>query len=352
MFDSIFDKSFSRRQIFAGAGAFAAAAAFGLPSGVFAAEPEKKSVTIAVGGKNLYYYLPMAFADWAGYFKEEGLDVKVVDFQGGSKSLQAVVGGSADIVSGAFEHTLSMQTKRQSMQAFVLQGRAPQVVFAVSKKAMPNFKDLKELKGKRIGVTAPGSSSHVISNYVLARAGIKPNEVSVIGIGSGAGAIAAVRAGQVDAFAGLDPVITQLDQAGEIQIVADTRVVKESDELFGGPMVAGCLYAPTKFVQANPETCTRIARAVLRSLKFIHECNPDDLMKIVPKAAFLGNPELYKACFLENRPALSTDGRFPDGCSKISAAALSSVDSKIKDFKFDYDAPFTNAIVDAAAKRL
>ena len=71
----------------------------------------------------------MALADWMGFYKDEGLDVKVVDFQGGSKSLQAVVGGSADVVSGAFEHTLSMQTKRQSMQAFVLQDRAPQCVF-------------------------------------------------------------------------------------------------------------------------------------------------------------------------------------------------------------------------------
>ena len=93
--------------------------------------------------------------------------------------LQAVVGGSADVVSGAFEHTLSMQAKRQAMRAFVLQGRAPQCVFAVNRKTMPNFKDVKELKGRRIGVTAPGSSSHVIANYVLKRAGIASNEVAV-----------------------------------------------------------------------------------------------------------------------------------------------------------------------------
>ena len=96
---SILKDAFSRRD-FLRAGALAAGA-FAAPGFTFAAEPEKKSVTIAVGGKNLYYYLPMAFADWNGYFKEEGLDVKVVDFQGGSKSLQAVVGGSADVVSGA-----------------------------------------------------------------------------------------------------------------------------------------------------------------------------------------------------------------------------------------------------------
>lgn len=68
-----------------------------------------KSVKIAVGGKALYYYLPISIAESLGYFKDEGLDVEIIDFQGGSRSLQAVVGGSADVVSGAFEHTLSMQ---------------------------------------------------------------------------------------------------------------------------------------------------------------------------------------------------------------------------------------------------
>ncbi len=346
----LFQNRISRRsflQMTAMAGTAAAAAGFSLlPRGVWAAEPEKKDVVVAVGGKNLYYYLPMAFADWAGYFKDEGLNVKVVDFQGGSKSLQAVVGGSADIVSGAFEHTLSMQTKRQAMRAFALQGRAPQCVFAVSKNAMKDFKEVAQLKGRRIGVTAPGSSSHVIANYVLGKAGIKPNEVSVIGIGSGSGAIAAVRAGQVDAFVGLDPVISQLEGDGIIQIVADTRVPAESDELFGGPMVAGCMYAPQAFIDRNPETCQRITNAVVRSLKFIHSCDPDDLMKIVPKAAFLGNPALYRTGFEKNRPALSTDGRFPEGCAQISAAALASVTPELKSFDFKYEDAFTNAFAE------
>ena len=340
---------FSRRAFCRGAALFAAGVCTGVGSpSLFAAEPEKTEVTIAVGGKNLYYYLPAAVAEWKGFYKEEGLDVKVVDFQGGSKSLQAVVGGSADVVSGAFEHTLSMQAKRQAMRAFVLQGRAPQC--AVNRKTMPNFRDVKELKGRRIGVTAPGSSSHVIANYVLKRAGIAANEVAVIGIGSGAGAIAAVRAGQVDAFVGLDPVITQLMRDDAIQIVTDTRNVAESDALFGGPMVAGCLYAPTSFVEKNPETVQRLTNAVIRADRWLAAVTPDELVKVVPRAAFLGNPEVYVEGFLKNRPALSPDGRFPEGCAQISAAALATVDPKLKDFPFDYETVFTNEFVDRAAK--
>lgn len=113
---------FTRRQIIVSAAA--AVAVCSAPT-VFAAN---KSVKIAVGGKALYYYLPISIAESLGYFKDEGLDVEIIDFQGGSRSLQAVVGGSADVVSGAFEHTLAMQVRGQAMQAFVLQGRAPQCV--------------------------------------------------------------------------------------------------------------------------------------------------------------------------------------------------------------------------------
>jgi len=69
---------------------------------------EKKDVKIAVGGKTLFYYLPLTLADRLGYFKDEGLEVEIVDFAGGAKSLQALIGGSADFVSGAFEHTINM----------------------------------------------------------------------------------------------------------------------------------------------------------------------------------------------------------------------------------------------------
>jgi ABC-type nitrate/sulfonate/bicarbonate transport system substrate-binding protein len=70
---------------------------------------EKLAVHIAVGGKASLYYLPLTLAEQLGYFKAEGLEVKISDFAGGSQSLRAVIGGSADVVSGAYEHTINMQ---------------------------------------------------------------------------------------------------------------------------------------------------------------------------------------------------------------------------------------------------
>src|SRR5215470_3177205 len=138
---------FTRRGLLA-AGALAAL----MPALSRAQALEKKKVTIAVGGKNLLYYLPLTIAEQRGYFKDEGLEVEIVDFAGGARALQAVVGGSADVVSGAFEHNINMQAKGQSMRAFVLQGRAPQIVLAASRKTLPNYKSVADLKGKKIGI--------------------------------------------------------------------------------------------------------------------------------------------------------------------------------------------------------
>ena len=123
----------------------------GMSGSAWAQALEKQKVSIAVGGKNLFYYLPLTIAEQQGYFKDEGLQVEISDFAGGAKALQAMVGGSADVVSGAYEHTINMQAKGQMITAFVLQGRAPQIVFGVSTKTMPNFKSIADLKGKKIG---------------------------------------------------------------------------------------------------------------------------------------------------------------------------------------------------------
>src|SRR3546814_14710483 len=75
------------------------------------AAPEKKELTLGVGGKPLLYYLPLTIAERRGLFKEQGLDVTINDFCGGAKSLQALVGGRVDAVHGAYEHTIPMQQK-------------------------------------------------------------------------------------------------------------------------------------------------------------------------------------------------------------------------------------------------
>lgn len=323
-------------------------AAATLPTFAIAQAIEKSKLTIAVGGKNLLYYLPLTIAEQLGYFKAEGLDVTIADFAGGSRALAAVVGGSADVVSGAFEHTVNMQFKGQPMRAFVLQGLAPQIVLGINPKTMAGYKTIADLKGKKIGVTAPGSSTNVMVNFVLAKAGLKPSDVSIVGVGAGSGAVAAMRSGQIDAMSNLDPVVTLLVRSGDLKIISDTRIVAESEKVFGGPMPAGCLYAPQPFLDKNPNTAQALTNAMVRANKWIQTAGAADIIKTVPEGFLLGDRAVYIDAFMAAKGALSPDGSFPVKGADTAFRALASVDDKLAAAKLDLNAVYTNAFVQKA----
>ncbi|GAB3628229.1 ABC transporter substrate-binding protein [Pandoraea terrae] len=306
------------------------------------AKLEKTKIAIAVGGKNLFYYLPLTIAERLGYFKQEGLEVEISDFAGGSKALQALLGGSADVVSGAYEHTIALQAKNQYIRAFVLQGRAPQIVFAVSNKTMPNYKSLADLKGKKIGVTAPGSSTNIMANFVLAKAGIKPNEVAFVGVGASSGALAALRSGNIDAMVNLDPVITMLERDKEVRIVSDTRTLKETQAVFGGNMPAGCLYSTDSFIQKNPNTTQALANAMVHALRWLQTAGPSELIKTVPESYLLGDRALYLDAWSRVKEAISPDGLIPADGPATALRTLQAFDETVRGKQIDLSKTFTN----------
>src|SRR5947207_9080209 len=208
------------------------------------AKLEKPKVAIAVGGKAGFYYLPLTIAERLGYFQDEGLELEISDFEGGSKALQAVVGGSADVVSGAWENTIDQQPKGLNMQGFVLQGRYPAISMGIAKNKAGAYKSPKDLRGMKIGVSAPGSSTNRMVLHLLAKDGLKGEDVSFIGVGTSAGAIAAMTTGQIDAVSNVDPVMTMLEMSNAVTLIADTRTAKGTEAVFGSAdMPAAALYA-------------------------------------------------------------------------------------------------------------
>jgi NitT/TauT family transport system substrate-binding protein len=338
------------RRTFTSAAALAVAA---VAAPALRAQPklEKSKVAIAVGGKAAFYYLPLTISEQLGYFKAEGLDVEISDFAGGARALQALVGGSADVVSGAYEHTINMQAKNQAIQAFVLQGRAPQIALGVSTKTMPNYRAVTDLRGKRIGVSAPGSSTNMVANLVLSRAGLKASDVSYVGVGTSAGALAALRSGQIDAMSNTDPVMTMLEQKGEVKIISDTRTLKGTQDVFGGPMPAACFYTHAEFVQKNPNTCQALANAIVHGLKWLQTAGPSDIIKTVPEGYLLGDRALYLASFNKVREAIALDGLLPEEGARTALKALASFDPAIKVDRIDLAKTYTNEFARRAKEK-
>jgi len=319
---------------------------------VHAQQIEKRDVHIAVGGQNSFYYLPITIAERQGYFKDEGLNVKLSDFAGGAAALRAVVGGSADVVSGAYEHTISLQAKKQYFQAFVAQGRLPQIALGVASAKADQVKSYKDLKGMKIGVSAPGSSTHNLVKQLLTKGGLDPNkDVSIIGVGLAAQAVAALKSGQIDAIANVDPVITKLEQDNAIKVIADTRTLKGTQEVWGAPLPSGVLHAAIEFVQKNPNTVQALANAIVRADKWIAKASGTDVAKVVPEAYLLGDRALYMASFDKVKEAFSPDGIISDAGAKATVTALAAFDPNIKPAEIDLARTYTNEFAKKANQK-
>ena len=283
-----------------------------------AGPPEKPKVTLGVGGKPLLYYLPLTIAERRGFFKDEGLEVEVNDFGGGAKSLQALIGGSVDVVTGAYEHTIRMQAKRQDVRAVVELGRFPAVVIAVRKDRAGEIKSAADLKGKKIGVTAPGSSTALIAQYAMVKAGLRPSDAAFIGVGGGAGAVAAMKKGEIEAISHLDPVIAKLEADGDITVLIDTRTEAGTRALFGGPNPAAVLYTKKDFLDRNPNTTQRLVNAFMASLKWLATATPETVANTVPSEYHLGDKSLYLQAVKNSLESYSRNGLVsPEGMASV-----------------------------------
>jgi len=302
-------------------------------------------VRLAVGGQSALYYLPLTVVDRLGYFKAEGLDVEISDLAGGSKALQALIGGSADVVTGAFDHTIQMQAKQQPITAVVQLGRIPGFVLALVGPKAASYKGPADLKGMKIGVTAPGSSTHFMALHMMAQAGLKPDEASFIGVGSGSTTVAAAKRGEIDALVSVDPVINLLDSEKAIRIAADTRTMEGTRAVYGGPYPAAVLYLSPAYAQNNPKAVQSLTNAFVRGLKWIASHPAEDIAKAMPAEYALGNMDLFVRSIRSSIPMYSPDGRFSAEGAETALKVLREFDGGVRAAKIDLAATYTDAFL-------
>jgi NitT/TauT family transport system substrate-binding protein len=310
---------------------------------------ERKQLTLGVGGKSALYYLPLTICERLGYFKEQGIDVAINDFRGGAQSLQALVGGSVDVVTGAYEHTIRMQAKGQDITAVIELGRFPGIAVGLRKERAQTYKSVADLKGRKIGVTAPGSSTHFFVMYLMSRAGLKPTDASYIGVGASASAVAAMKKGEIDAIANVDPMITRLQQDGDIKIIADSRTEEGTRAIFGGSNPAAVLYLRHQFLQDNPNTVQALVNAFYKTLKWLEQATPDAIAATVPQEYFLGDNALYMAAVRANKQVYSLTGVIPAAGMQSAADMLTAFDPELKAAKVDLSRTFEDRFVKKAA---
>jgi NitT/TauT family transport system substrate-binding protein len=314
-----------------------------------AAEKLEKT-ELAIGTASLgLTYLPVIIADRKGYFKDEGLAVEISAFSGGSKALEALLGGSLDMVSGAYSNTLTMAAKTMKLVEFIQQIRCPGFVLAVSKRKAAGFKGPQDMKGWNIGVSAPGSSTHMVLNYILSKNGLDPSDVSVIGVGTSAGAVAAMRAGSIDAMINSDPVITILLQAGDAINGLDMRSPATSNAVFGGPYPEASVYTTAAFAAKNPHTLQAVTNAVVRAERWMAAATPDEIADALPEEYLLGNRAIYLKALGDMRGCYSPDGLMSREAGETVLKVLGAFDAGVRNAKIKVETTYDNSFVERVA---
>ena len=327
-----------------------ALAALVLSSGLALAQTK---ITLAVGGGSCLCYLPTILAKQLGEFEKAGLAVEVVDFKGGSESLKAVIGGSADVVSGYFDHCVNLAAKGQHLQAFVVYDRYPGFALVVSPKHTAEINSIKDLANKKVGVSAPGSSTDFFLKYMLSKNGVDPNSVSVIGVGLGATAVAAMEQGQIDAAIMLDPAVTLLQGKNkDLKILSDTRTQKDTLAVFGGEYPGGALYTKADWIASHEKEVQGMTTAIVATLNWIHSHTPEEIMAKMPPEMVGKDKDLYLAALKNTIPMYSESGRMdPKGAAAV-LAVFSQSSPDVAKANIDLSKTYTNKYVEAANKKM
>jgi NitT/TauT family transport system substrate-binding protein len=252
------------------------------------------------------------------------------------------------VVTGAYEHTIRMQAKGQDVRAITELGRFPAIVIAVRKDKAAQVKSAADFKGLKIGVTAPGSSTALTAQYAMVKAGLKPSDAAIIGIGSGASGVAAMQKGEIDVISHLDPVIAKLESDGDIAVLIDTRTEAGTRALFGGSNPAATLYTKKDFIDSNPGTTQALVNAFMKSLKWLAAAKPEDVAETVPPEYHLGDKALYIKAVQNSLESYSRTGIVPPEGMASVMDMLKQLDPELKDAKIDLAATFDDRFVKKA----
>ncbi len=205
--------------------------------------------------------IPVNVGDKLGIFKKHGLDLKIVDFGGGSKMVQGLTAGAIDIGDGAGTE-LAFVAKGAPMRA-VCESTGPAPFLGVGVPWDSPVKKLEDLKGKNIGVSSPGSFSDWSGHQLAKHFGWGENGVKTVAIGGGPAPIrAGLRAHLVDAVISGTSLFLQFEETKEGRLIAPVST-------FEGNVGSGALFASKALMASKPDAIRAFIAGWLETVDYM-----------------------------------------------------------------------------------
>ncbi len=304
-------------------------------------------ISVIVGGMEKQIYLPPVLCERLGFFKEQGLDVELVNSRAGVEAENELLAGAVQGVVGFYDHAIDLQAKGKSITSIVQFSEAPGEVEMLSAKA-GSVKSPADLKGKTLGVTGLGSSTDFLTQFIVTRAGLKPGEFTLLPVGAGNTFIAAVKQDQIQAGMTTEPTIGQLLKMGAASVMVDLRTPESTRAALGGPYPAASFYVQSTWLETHKDEAQKLANALVKTMHWIHDHSPDEIADQMPKDYYVGDRALYVKGLADGKAMFTADGRMPADGPETVLKVLSSFSRNIKGKTIDLSKTYTTAFVDAA----
>jgi NitT/TauT family transport system substrate-binding protein len=309
-------------------------------------------LVMAVGGMEKQIYLPAKLAEQLGYFKDQGLDVELINTRAGVEAENELIAGEVQAVVGFYDHTIDIQSKGKSIISIVQLSRAPGEVELVASKLAGEIRSPADFKGRTLGITGVGSSTDFLTQALAAKAGLKAGDYSTIGVGAGNTFIAAIKQGKIDAGMTTEPTISQMLSTGEAKILVDMRSVESTQAALGGPYPAASLYVASAWLERNKPIAQKLANAMVKTMRWMASHSAAEIAEKMPKEYMVGNRDLYVQGLAEGKSQFTPDGRMPANGPETVLKVMSSFSKNVMGKQIDLGKTYTTELVDVAAKTI
>jgi NitT/TauT family transport system substrate-binding protein len=311
------------------------------------AHAANEKVTLMVGGMEKQIYLPAKLAEQLGYFKEEGLDVELLNEAAGVDAENELIAGQVQGVVGFYDHTIDMQSKGKFIESVVQFSHTPGEVELIATRLAGKVRSPADFRGKTLGVTGLGSSTNFLTQYLAVSHGVPVSEVTSLPVGAGNSFIAALQQGKIDGGMTTEPTISRLLKTGDAKVLVDLRSPESTQKWLGGMYPAASLYMQTSWVETHKATTQKLANVFVKTLRYISTHSAEEIATKMPADYYAGDKDSYVKALAIGKVSFIADGRMPESGPPTVLKVLSAFDTTVKGHSINLAKTYTTEFISA-----
>lgn len=332
------------------------------------------TLRLVVAGLGKQIYLPVLLAERLGFFVEQGLEVQLIDDASGVRAEDRLLAGAVHGVVGFYDHTILLQAKGKFVRSVVQFSRAPgeAVLSGVQGNGQTNpqsnpqshtqanapagtpaeaharLASPADFRGRTLGVTGLGSSTHLLMRYLGVSHDVPLAEMYFLAVDSPIEFTTALTSGRIAAGITTEPLATRLLRSDRARLLVDLRTPQATVAALGGPYPGASLYLAEVWINAHRDEVQKLVNALAKALRYIDAHDAATIADAVPQEYFLGHRPDYVAALAASKSMFIADGAMPAGGPEHVLELLRAASRTVKQKAIDLDRTYTNDFIRAS----